>query len=61
MKLSKRAKRVPDAPALCTHCKRIKEPHEYHKTKYGTLNSWCKACVRAQNLEYYNTWVKGRK
>jgi hypothetical protein len=55
---SSRTKRPADKPARCTKCKVVKQPHEYHKTRYGTLNSWCRACTNNRSLEYYNTYFK---
>jgi hypothetical protein len=51
-----RTKRPADQPARCTMCKVVKQPYEYHKTRYNTLNSWCKACVREDNKFRYHAY-----
>ncbi|CAB4166267.1 hypothetical protein UFOVP1025_9 [uncultured Caudovirales phage] len=49
-----RLRRALDTPATCTMCKVLKQPEEFHKTKFSTLASWCRKCVNESNRVAYH-------
>lgn len=61
--MGRRTQNHPDRPKLCPACGEIKPPSEFYVTKYGTLYTDCKACLKAYKAEMWREKYKslGRK
>lgn len=54
----RRIKNFGDQPKLCPACDTVKPPEDYYKTRFGTLFTDCKACLKIYRAEMWRTKYK---